>query len=237
MRMHAHRNAAPALILALLCALCPALRADGVDVKLGLQAGLNMAAAIYNPPALLENEKVENEYRPVFGGGGIVSLTFTGFDLISLESGLLINMKGGKTNLTYEASTIYHPQIEVKLDLKWKLLYLTVPVRARMAFRSAGFVPYVRTGFDLDILLSAKYRQIYQFADERIESESDIKNGSAVDVGLVAGGGVEFPTGRVRMFIEATYCHGTRNVLNPDDPSLNIKLHNRVIGIAAGVRF
>lgn len=236
--MRAHRIAALALVLVLLCALCPALRAGGVDVKFGFQAGLNMATAVYNPPMVLEEEKIENKYRPVFGGGGIVSLTFTNFDLFSLESGLLLNMKGGKTLTTFVSETTIYPEpIKVEWDIKWKLLYLTVPFRARMAFRGEGIVPYVKTGFDLDFLLSAKFWEKYTFAGESFEGETDIDNSSAIDVGLVVGGGVEFPTGRVHMFIEATYCHGTRNVLDPEDPSFVVKLHNRVFGIMTGVRF
>ncbi len=235
--MRALRFSTPALVPVLLFALCPALHAGGIDVKYGFQAGLNMATSIYNPPMMLEEEKIDNKYRPVFGGGGTISLTFTDFDLFSLESGLLIQMKGGKTLTTFISRTTLYPLIEVEWDAKWKLLYLTVPFHVRMAVRREGIVPYVKTGFDLDFLLSAKYWEKHTFAGEGSESESDIHNTSAVDIGLVVGGGVEFPTGRVRMFIEATYCHGTRNVLEPADPNFVVKLHNRVFGIMAGVRF
>jgi len=236
--MLAHRAVMPILVLGLICALCPALRAGGVEVKFGLQAGLNLAKATYDPPPMIDEGGIEDKFRSVFGCGGIVSLTFTGFEPLSLESGLLLQMKGGKTNVPvhYAPSIDQYPQ-ESTWVINWKLLYLTVPLRARVSFKNTGYIPYVKTGLDFDILITAKYADFIIGATDYPGSERDIDNGSALDVALVGGAGVEFPTGRVRMFIEATYCHGLRNVLDPADAEFVVKLHNRVIGIMAGVRF
>lgn len=239
--MITRRCSTPVIALVLLAALCSTLRAGVFDVHFGARAGVNLATAIYDPPIkFADDETIENDYRTVFGGGGVVSLTFTDLDLVSLESGLLLQMKGGKTinRFTTEELTIHDPEpVEVKMDIRWKLLSLTVPLRARVSVRRTGIVPYVKAGLDFDILLSARHRIITTYSCTRIEEESDIRNSAAVDVGLVGGAGVALPAGRVRLFIEAEYCHGVRNVLEPDDPDFEFKLHNRVIGVMAGVLF
>ena len=225
-------------VLVLICAHSPALHAGGVEVTFDVRAGLTLARATYDPPSAVDNEGVENKFRIGLGGGGVVSLSFIGFEPLSLESGLLLQMKGGETRMPITWSGWGENDGQnMTWEINWKLLYFTIPLRARIAFRNSGFIPYVKTGLDLDILLSAKYSDIIIGSSELPGGERNIDNSAALDVALVGGAGMEFPTGRVRLYVEATYCHGLRNVLEPEDPSVDVKLHNRVIGITAGVRF
>ena len=236
--MSALRAVIIVFVIGSLCGLCPEDAAGGVKVTFGVQGGVNVAQAAYDPPPAVDESEVDDRYRIGIAGGGVVSLSFTGLEALSLESGLLFQMKGGESRIPilWDGWGADDGQ-SMTWEINWKLIYLTVPLRARIALRNSGFVPYIKAGLDVDILLSAKYSDIIIDSTELPGDERDIENSKALDVALIGGAGMEFPTGRVRLYIEAAYCHGLINVLEPDSPEIDVKLHNRVIGITAGVRF
>jgi hypothetical protein len=238
--MRVHRIATIALILGVICVLSPVPSAGGIGVKFGFQAGINVAQSMYDPPDFFQEKELENKFRTVFAGGGVVTLSFDAIEYLSIESGLLVQMKGGTTHLFLESTTIIYPDpINMTYEMDWKLLYLTIPLHARFSIESGKITPYIKTGLDFDILLSATMDERKTINGSTDESEYDIKDDlTAFELGLVAGAGVEIPTGnRALLFFEATYCHGLTDILDPENAGYDGKVHNRVIGIMAGVRF
>ncbi len=238
--MRAHRVVTIILILGMICVLSPMPTAGGIGVEFGLQAGVNIATSPYKwPGGIFIIRKLDNSYRTVYGGGGTVLFTFTDLDFLSIESGLLLNMKGGSTYLVAESQTSLQDPIVMTFEVDTKLLYLTIPLHLRMSFKPGKINPYIKTGLDIDILLSAKSNEKIPAVGSDAEQETDIKDDmTAFDWGLVAGVGVEIPTGsRALFFIEATYCHGLTDILDPENAVFDVKVHNRVIGIMAGARF
>ncbi|SEI56894.1 Outer membrane protein beta-barrel domain-containing protein [Dyadobacter sp. SG02] len=63
------------------------------------------------------------------------------------------------------------------------------------------------------------------------ESYSGDDAGSAFDIGAVAGAGLAYPIGRLKVFVEGRYHLGLRNLSNRDD----VKVHNRGASAVLGV--
>lgn len=238
--MRAHRIAEIALIFGIICCLLPVPSEGGIGVTFGFQAGVNVAQSMYDPPDFFQEKELENKFRTSFAGGGVVALNFDAIEFLSLESGLLVQMKGGTTHLVLESTTIIYPYpVNATFEMDWKLLYLTIPVHVRMTFKPGKVTPYVKTGLDLDILLSATMDEKKIIDGSSDETEHDIKDDlTAFDLGLVAGAGVEIPYGnRALLFIEASYCHGLIDILDPENAGYDVKVNNRAIGIMCGLRF
>ncbi len=238
--MRAQRTVGIALILVIICSLSPASSAGGAGVTIGFTAGVNIAKSPYKwPGGIFDVKELDNSYRTVFGGGGKVSFTFTDLDFLSIESGLLLNMKGGSTRLVAESPTSLQDPIEMTFEVDTKILYLTIPLHVRMSFKPGKITPYIKTGLGLDVLLAAKKYEKQTYDGSTSEGETDIKDDlTAFDLGLVAGAGVEIPSGgRALVFVEATYCHGLIDILDPENAGFDVEVKNRVIGIMAGVRF
>jgi hypothetical protein len=238
--MRFHFPAAIAFALCIICLLPTILLAEGVGVEFGLQAGLNLAKATYDPPAdFFQPITLDNDFRTVFGGGGTVSLTFPDLDVFTLESGLLIQMKGGETRMTVQAyDWITQEAFESKWNIIWKYLYLSIPICVRLSIPAGSVKPYLKAGAEIDILLSAEWKQKSTHPDGTITVVEDVKDDTAAfDAGLIAGAGVEASIGRARPFVELIYCHGVIDTIDPEETEFNVKAYNRVVGIIAGVRF
>jgi hypothetical protein len=210
------------------------------EVRFGLKAGANIAQSTYDGSELLTPKEQDDNYRTVFGGGATVEVRYSGVEYLTLESGILIQQKGGATHLVFPTETYIYPDpVDVTFDVDWKYLYLTVPLRARFSFASGAVVPYVITGLDLDILLSAKTNTIITSTVESGEQETDVTDDTEpIDLGLVGGVGLELPTGeRVSVFLEVTYYYGLADVVEPPTAVVDVQVHNRVIAVMGGVRF
>jgi hypothetical protein len=198
-----------------------------------------MAKSPFDPPSSAYVPKeLEDKFRTAFGGGGTVSLTFSGADYLSIDSGLFIQMKGGSTHLVIESETSLDP-LEVIYDMDWKLLYFSIPVHARFSIGSGKITPYIKTGIDIDFLLSAQVDETITVDGLTESGHSDIEDDlTSFDLGFVAGAGVEYAIGgNAILFIEGTYCHGLTDILDPENAGFDVVVKNRVIGIMGGVRF
>ena len=238
--MRSHPVVTIAFTLCALCALPSVSLAGGAGVEFGFQAGLDLARTAYDPPAeLFQPTTLDNDFRTVFGGGATISFTFTAPGSLSLESGLLLHMKGGKTRMTdQEYDWVQQKSYELKWNITWKFLYLSVPILARVSIPAGRLKPYLKAGAAIDILLSAEWNTESTSPYGKITAEEDIKDDTTpFDIGLIAGAGVELPLARVSPFVEVTYCHGLIDIIDPENTKYNVKGHNRVIGVMTGVRF
>jgi hypothetical protein len=111
-------------------------------------------------------------------------------------------------------------------DVSTKVSYLDIPVLAKMGFMHGGPIqPSVFLGPSMALNLSAKSR----FEGEGSEIEVDVKDQmNTFDLGLVVGGGVEFPVGKRSFGVELRYSKGLTNAV---DENANGDAHNNVLAV------
>ncbi len=156
--------------------LCSSSAQAGSDmpVKFGVSAGLNLAKMAYDPD--IDESGVDRKMRMAMRFGGDVEYVLT--PMFSVASGLIYNMKGEKAEYS---GTIVSGDVTSKID------YLTIPILLKVGLgKEEGPAPFLQIGPELGILMSAKSKSD--------NAEVDFKdNCKSTEIGLVAGGGVEFP--------------------------------------------
>jgi hypothetical protein len=184
-------------------------------------------------------------YREYASGTGMTDTTFgsrTGFlagaileiqpmPNLSIQPGVVYTSRGSEGGGT----TDDYRYLAILVDVKGKLPVTPV------------WSVYGLVGANLGILLSASTTyQTYDSLDNLVTVTSDLKSSrNNIDLGIEAGIGMEFPTGRVTPFVEGVYYFGLLNTLSSSYVSqiaaeggpANLYAANRGIEIRAGLKF
>lgn len=194
-----------------------------------MQMGFNLANSSFDSQAY-DEAVISNNVLGGLMGGGAFGFTLPGQDLVALESGLYIQMRGGKT--------VVQPPGALDMELEWKLNYLTVPILARLPLGGKEFRTqtvegraearaYTKAGLELGFLLTSSLVR-----DEGISVDINDHVASS-DLGVLLAIGVELGLGRVSPLFELRYAHGLKDVHESD----SVKIKNRVLSINFGVLF
>lgn len=110
-----------------------------------------------------------------------------------------------------------------------KLEYLELPVLLKVGLGSGRIQPYLIGGPTLAYKLSAK-------TQAEGESEDVSESFQRWDFGIAAGGGLEFPAGSARVFLEGRYNFGLMNTTAGEDAK-DFSSKNRGPQVVVGVTF
>lgn len=158
------------------------------------------------------------EGRQWVGGGLTVAIPFG--PVWSLDARAFWNRRGAR--LPVVQGTTGHRDISAD--------YVSMPLLIRAS--GAGTVrPYVLGGAELSVRLRARVRTVVGAADTTEDAASLIRR---TDVAVNAGAGLERILAKSRVFIEALYSHGLRNVSRADAGDTT---RTRTLTLLAGVRF
>lgn len=175
----------------------------------GVRGGIN-----YSTTQTTGEGQMAPDWQPrgVFGG----FVTWRAISWIDLQPEVLYSMKGAKVE-------------ESGLTAKLLLDYLDFPVLARFSRGTPNARSwYVIGGPSFGYLLRARTRADFGGATEEIDVIDDVER---FDVGVVAGGGVEFG----RIVIDGRYTHGLSDI--DKDTSDDAKVRNRCVSATVGFKF
>jgi hypothetical protein len=202
------------------------------QVKLGLQAGINLADVNVDPLP----EGTETSMRTRFIAGGILNYNFS--PLLSLQIEPAYVQKGASADIS-------GTQIggNFKAEGTYSADYIDIPVLLKASFGNPQIKPFLLAGISAAFLLGDVKINIDKYTlngqDVTSQLPSDIKEqtqkGKSTDFILDLGGGVLFPLGQVELFIEGQYNLGLTNV--NDEPNDDTKIKTRGIQIKVGALF
>jgi outer membrane protein with beta-barrel domain len=172
----------------------------------------NMATVSYSPAPV---DITSHEWN---GGGATVDIALGRH--ASIDARAMWNRKGAK--LTLAANTAFQ---DVRAD------YLSIPVLFK-AGTSGPVRAYVTGGPEVSVRLAA--RVISTFGNLTLDEDArDVTR--RTDLAADFGGGVERDLGPARLFVEALYSYGLKNVVVPTTPGEAAR--TRTLTLAAGLRF
>ena len=196
----------------------------------GFKGGLNLSKMLIAD----DDETYSDEFdiQPGFHVGPIVELPVN--EMISIESGLLLNTKGFRGE---DSETFGDDMYEYKTVAN--ILYVDIPVTAKARFDVGGMKVFGNFGPYVGVALSGKAenestfngeteKDTYDFEIGSDEEEDDIRR---LDFGLLIGAGVEINS----IQIGVSYGYGLANVSAYREDGNEIK--NRVIGVSLGYMF
>ncbi len=202
------------------------------QVKLGLQAGINLADVNVDP---LPTD-YETSMRVGFMVGGILNFNFS--PLLGLQIEPAYIQKGASVDIsTTESGTSYKAEGTYSAD------YLDIPVLLKVSLVNQQLKPFLTAGVSLAVLLGDvklnldKITMNGQDVTSQVPSsqKEQIQKGKSTDFILNFGGGVLIPLEQVELLIEAQYNLGISNV--NDEPNDDSEINTRGIQIKAGVLF
>jgi len=181
----------------------------GLTAK-GFKVGLNIAnvtgsdvdpfmAAITD----LAGVTASNKTLIGFSFGGFVTYNFS--PTVALQPEVFYSMKG----FTISFEDMY--DADVKMD------YIEIPVLFKFMFGTGTAKPCLFAGPSLGILVSSKIKA----EGESVDAKDLWKS---TDLGLVFGGGVDFPAGKGKMTVDGRYTMGMTKI--PDGGDVDIKNSN-----------
>ncbi|TFH36209.1 MAG: PorT family protein [Bacteroidia bacterium] len=189
--------------------------------KYGIRGGFNLANQVWQEDG--DTYSADFKSKPGFHIGGIIEFPFT--DLLSLETGLILDTKGlnwkeGDSGFSYEEN--------------YSLYYLDVPVVLKAVIEVGGSIGvYAVAGPYFGMGLSGKSKWVYESTggdesgEDKVEwgSDPEIDHFKRPDFGLTFGGGVDIKGIQVGV----TYDLGLANISSYTDN--NAKINNRVLRI------
>jgi hypothetical protein len=194
---------------------------------IGIKGGLNLSNMIMKD----DNGTYSDEFKmnPGFHIGIIMDIPFS--NIISLETGLLLDTKGAKEKDDYNG---------VASTWKMNLYYLDIPVTFKALHELNSNVKlYGVIGPYIGIGLSGKMKSVVEYQGNKETDEEDIEWGNdenedmlkRFDFGITFGGGVEIST----FLIGISYDLGLANISTYTD--YGSKINNRVLKFSFGYRF
>ena len=191
---------------------------------IGIKGGLNLSNMFMEA----DGDKEDLKMNPGFHIGGIVDFQFT--DLLSLETGLLLDTKGFKFK---EEGSGYSYQE------KLNLFYLDIPVVLKVSFDVGSNVKiYGAAGPYIGVGLTGKSKSEYVDQGNEGSDEEKIKWGNSdddhlkrLDYGLEFSAAVEIKA----ILIGISYDLGLANAFTSSD--YDVKIKNRVIRVSIGFWF
>ncbi len=220
------------ICLTLLFALYNTGYSQDQPMKFGIRGGVNLA----NINQDFETIPLDVEDIPLqvsFDKSNYTTFDFGGFfeywfsNTIGIQVNGLYNMKGVKAKGGFNASfdTLgFIADIQGDIEGTVKLTYISFPVLAKIAFGEGNALrPYLVVGPELGFLSSAKValemdakieiEAIGYSGTESFDEDEDIKDQlESTEFALNIGGGVEFPLGSAKGFLDARYDLGLTKI-------------------------
>jgi hypothetical protein len=210
-------------LLLLLISWALPVQAGVLPFPAGVRGGANIASLSFED---LSSAVTKEESR--LGGFIAGYVEFPLLPLTSIEAGLSFGEQGGEIE---GSGTFYNQPISGKATLK--LVYMYVPVLAKVTFDAGAVKPYVKVGPQLGILLSSK-AELERTDEPTVETDTKDDLETA-EFSLQFGAGLQFP-GNVSSFLEVGYSLGLTGV-SKEPTVLFSQFKNRVLGVTAGFRF
>jgi hypothetical protein len=210
----------------------PVACAGGFSLSFRAIAGLGRSDYEFSS---IDEDEIESKFRPVFGGGPMLDWGLPGRDAFSLETGLLLRMKGGESEIEGGGTTPEGGGADEPFRLTWKQLSLTIPLLARVSLSRGTYALYLEAGPELGIPLSGTMEQEPAPPDPlggSGDSETSITDIMVLpEVSILAGAGLQFSAAAHRLFAGIEYSHGLTDVLDT-----GAELRNRTISLVVGTR-
>jgi hypothetical protein len=178
---------------------------------MGFKIGLNLANVSGSGVDALSEEfesfaglNASNEQLVGFALGGFVTYNLS--PMVALQPEFLYSIKG--FTMSVEG-----------VDVDLKLNYFEVPVLFKFMFGTSATKPFVFAGPEMGILLSSSVGS----GGLSIDAGDLWKS---TDLGLVFGGGVDFPVGKNTMSLDGRYEVGLSKIPDAGDVDIDIKTTN-----------
>lgn len=212
-------------LMVILCVLLLATAVLAQDEGKGLTAkgfkfGLNLANVSGSDVDLLIDEvadetglNVSNDMLLGFAFGGFLTYNFS--PSVALQPEVLYTMKGFKVSVQ-------------GVDVDMKINYIEVPVLFKFMFGTSTTKPSLFAGPAVGFLVSSSVSA----AGFSVDADELWKS---TDLGLVFGGGVDFPVGQGTMTFDGRYTLGMSKT--PDSDPISIDIKNTNISFMMGYGF
>ncbi|MBV5312449.1 MAG: PorT family protein [Prolixibacteraceae bacterium] len=201
------------------------LTLPAISQVIGIKGGLNLANILAKSHDGTNID--EFKMKPSFHIG--LTAEFPATETTSFETGLFLSTKGFKLDVK-ESS--YSQKSNANL------LYLDVPLLAKVYFNAGGSRIYAAFGPYLGFGLSGKTKNEVTYNGQTELEEIDLKWGSGedddikpLDYGLIAGAGINIKS----MEFGLNYSYGLANLEATSEDDSEMK--NRVISISVGYKF
>jgi hypothetical protein len=190
-----------------------------------LKGGVNRSDVLYEK----ESGKISNSTNMTTQGfhvGAIMENSFS--EVLSLESGLLVSLKGFKIDEYLDGVVVRN---------KTSLYYFDIPVALKAKFdlgKSSKW--YVATGPVFDIGIAGNHVTVYDWHGDGQAVKEKIKWGNSegelnrIDIGITTGGGIEFGLWQVGVY----YDFGLTNIASDAKPENTLK--NRLWKVSVGYK-
>ena len=202
------------------------------QVKLGLQAGVNLADISMDPTPT----GLETSLRTRLLFGGILNYNFS--PLLSLQVEPAYIQKGAAVD-----ASMTEDGVNIKIEATFSANYVDIPVLLKASFGNQQIKPFLLAGASVAVLLGDVKLNIDKATANgqdvtnnlTKEQKEQIQKSKSTDFVLNFGAGVLIPIGQVDIFIEGQYNLGLTNV--NDEPTDNTKIKTKGIQIKAGALF
>jgi len=202
------------------------------QVKLGLQAGVNLADISMDPTPT----GLETSLRTGLLFGGILNYNFS--PLLSLQVEPAYIQKGAAVD-----ASMTEDGVNIKIEATFSANYVDIPVLLKASFGNQQIKPFLLAGASVAFLLgdvklnidkaTANGQDVTNILTK--EQKEQIQKSKSTDFVLNFGAGVLIPIGQADIFIEGQYNLGLTNV--NDEPGDNTKIKTKGIQIKAGALF
>ena len=186
-----------------------AVAADGADaqMRIGAKGGVSFSTVSFDP------EDDDTQSLLGFVGGGEVQIPL-GAGGVSLQPELLYVRKGVEFD-------------DAGSTTKFTLDYVEIPVLLRFDVPAASVTPFVYAGGSVGFEASCK---VEEEDAESVDCEDFGVDTESTDFGVLFGGGVGFPAGPGRLFVEGRYTVGLADV----DAGEGLEAKNRSGAVMVG---
>jgi len=194
------------------------------EVHVGALGGFGLTRFAFSPAPPVDFTR---PVRPTVGGLVSVDLTeAVGFEARVVWQRKAVRWQESDGGLTATATA----QVD----------YISVPAMLRLVAPRGAARPYALGGAEVSFKTGAALSGSFNAPGVNPVAISDQAFSAQVrslDVALAVGGGVEFPAGRVSVFVDGLYSHGLRDVPNDDADTELGNAKTRTFRVSAGIRF